>query len=149
MNEWELRDATEEDLNFIYASWSYSMRYGSDLGRDCRNHIFFKNYLKVIDYILTQARTVIAWHPSEPSVILGYITFEPDILHYCFVKDHYRKQGIGKSLYNKTGPFKYYTNRTNMIKRIQIKNSDLTYNPFILYKQLGDTHGRETANSTN
>jgi GNAT superfamily N-acetyltransferase len=135
--EWTFRLPTGADVPFIYSTWANSMRYSSVLGKSCRNTIFFKEYTKVIDRILSQpdTETLIACFPEQPTVIFGYIVFQGPIIHYVFVKEAFQKQGIAKSLVAVAGKaFDTYTHKTFILKHILERFPELTYNPFHLYK---------------
>lgn len=134
---WTIRNASGEDLSFIYSTWGRSYRYDSPVGRACRNSIFFKEYNRIIDYILSQpdVKILAAVKTDEPHVIFGYAVAQPGVLHYMFVKEAFFLNGIGSSLYLHLGKPQTYTHKTMTIRAILNKHPEMTFNPFLLYKQ--------------
>lgn len=136
-SNWTIRPAEGQDIPFIYSSWLNSYRYDSSLGRGCRNQVFFPEYNRVIDRILSRenVKTIVACKTDEPGVIFGYLVFQPGILHYCFVKEVFRKEGVASSLALSASPAIQFTHRTTALEPILKKHPELIFNPFILFKQ--------------
>jgi hypothetical protein len=131
-----IRDANPDDINFIYSTWLESYRYDSYFGKSHRNTIFFNDYRKVIDRLLEISKTIVACDPSETSVIYGYLTFEPSVLHYAFTKGPFKRLGVFTTLFNAafpSGPVEY-THRTYDALPIIIKNERLTHRATLLLK---------------
>ena len=139
MTEFRIRLADSSDLNFIYDTFLNSLHYDTELGKSCRNDIFYPEYQKIIDRILLRSTIKVACHQEEPSVIFGYLIFEPDILHYCFIKQSFRRLGIATALFNDsfTNGFVYATHLTRSGVPT-LKKFNLIFNPFILYKERED-----------
>jgi hypothetical protein len=140
--DWKIRAAQAQDLSFIYQSWLFSYSRNSEIGRSVRNSVFNAQYHHVVDKILKDAATIVACKLNDDLIIYGYLVFEPKVVHYCFVKEAFRFTGIAKDLY-KTAIGKYeagvqFTHLTKEAKAIVEKYRLLTYNPFILFKELGD-----------
>lgn len=136
-SNWIIREAQGADLPFIYSTWTNSYRYDSVLGKSCRNSVFFREYNKVIDHILIQPDTkvAVACSPANAEVIFGYMVYQPGIIHYAFTKEVFWRFGIQRSLLQWLGGAKIVTHRTNMIKPLLECHPELTYNPFLLFKQ--------------
>lgn len=141
MSAFKIREANGNDLSFIYDTWLNSFRHYSALGKRCRNSIFYDNYKKVIDLILTNEDTtvLIAHSHQDENHIFSYLVHEPAILHYIFCKEAYWGFGIPKALFVEAfGSLDYkvdITHRTFMAEPIINKFQNLTYNPFHLYKK--------------
>lgn len=139
-SEWKIRTAQSEDLNFIYATWARSYRY-SHISKCCRTSLFYKEYNQVIDRILEQDDTevLVACKEDEPFVIVGYIIYQPESLHYVYTKELFFRLGVAKSLFEeaqlRSGQFKQFTHRTQMVEPMLIRRQDLIYNPFYLFKK--------------
>ena len=137
--DWDIRSVNESDLPFIYSTWINAMRYDSPLGKTCRVTIFTKEYVKVIDSILDLDTTniLIACHVEDPYIIFGYLVYQPNLIHFTYVKDIFRQMGICKSLAEvaKITPSAVFTNKTMSITPILNKYLYLEYNPFILFKK--------------
>lgn len=138
--EWFLRNACERDIPFIYSTWASSYRYGSPLGKSCRNKIFFPYFNRVIDWILMrdQCKIRVACSKEDANIIFGYIVFEPNIIHYAFTSELLRRFGIFNSLLREIKDPMYFTLKTFSITEIIKKYPDLIFNPFLLYQQ-GDS----------
>jgi len=145
MSTYQIRSAKPADINFIYATWLNSQKYDTALGLSCRKALFFEQYRLVIDTILASEATqvLVAVLPENEDVILGYLVFQtPDTLHYAFVKEAFRKLGIAKQLIEKAYPSfleknknLYFSHSSKYAQPILKKFTNLTFNPFLLYKK--------------
>lgn len=148
---WDIRDATETDLPFIYSTWLKSYRYDSLIGKGCRNTIFYSHYTKIIDHILTgsEVKVIMAAHLEDPKVTFGYLVYEPHIVHYVFVKEEFRKHGIAKCLYSSIGGLQshyIFTHKTFSVMPITKAHNELIFNPFLLFKHFNEGDIRWQAN---
>ncbi len=101
MNGLLIRDAVADDLNFIYATWLRGLYYASAFYSAIEKDVFFKEYESVIKRILAKEGVVVkvSCLKEAPDVVLGYAIFEPQrALHYVFVKQVWRRQGLAKEL---------------------------------------------------
>lgn len=152
VHEWKIRPAIGADLNFIYSTWLKSYRCDSTLGRQVRKSIFFKEYYGVLDSIFQRerTRTLVACLPWNEVVILGFLVFEPDIIHYCFTKSDWQKKGVSKSLALRAfgslpkrqklpsgfiGREIQFTHRTRHFGEVCESRPGLIFNPFNLFKK--------------
>jgi len=134
----KFRKAKASDINFIYDSFLKSMKNDSSLGRLCTAHVFFKEFPAIIDRILSDSETLVASADEDDETIIGYIIFEPNVVHYLFVKEAFRNLGIAKELIGQAlaGKMEFtYTSRTHHIREIIKKYPGITFNPFKLYKK--------------
>lgn len=108
------------------------------IGKSVTNTVFFNEYRQILDRVLEDSTTNVACLKDDPSVILGYITFEPgNIIHYCFIKEAFRGFKIAKSLVlSAVTDVKAKFTITHMTKNIE--SLDKIYNPFILYRRAND-----------
>lgn len=154
-NNYILRPAQATDIAFIYSTWLNSYRTDSDLGKSCKKSVFFNEYKEVIDNILSNSGTeiLVAALPNDESVILGYLVYQatPSIcIHYCFIKESFRRFGIAKELVNSLPKQNSYviSHKTYTLNHIIQQNQVFTYNPFILYKKSpelsGDIQGEQS-----
>lgn len=95
------RPAKGSDISFIYDTWLDSYRYGSAMGRSHKSSIFFKEYRYVLDHILHRSgsKVDIACPNGDPDTIIGFISHEPHILHFIYVKEAFQNLGIGRHLF--------------------------------------------------
>lgn len=96
-----IRDAKEEDIPFIFATWLNGNRYGNQLIGWWDKDDYFERYHRGLEAILTSQDTFItvACLNDDPDTILGYAVLGPDgLVHYVHVKDAFRKFGIARAL---------------------------------------------------
>ncbi len=143
-SKWKIRPAKKEDIPFIYSTWTKSYKYGSVLGKSCSGDVFFPEYNRVIDWILSQPNVSIeiSCDPDQIDVIFGYAVFQHEVLHYVFVKEAFWNLGIGKSLLNRSN-IQFFTHKTTYVKPILLLSnySKWIYNPFLLYYQGESLYG--------
>jgi GNAT superfamily N-acetyltransferase len=140
-SKWLLRAPKSSDLNFIYSTWLNNYRSDSEIGKSIKKSIYFAEYYGVLDAIFEckQTKVLIACLPEETNVILGFLVGADKILHYIFVKEDFRRNGIGRSLFENCFPegggAVEFTHRTTSTHRLAEKLS-LTYNPFLLFERI-------------
>lgn len=97
-----LRQATSDDLPFVYNSWLKAYKHSSRFAQRITNEVFFKYHHQVIDRILARgAKVLIATPENDEHTILGYIVYEPYnalVLHFCYVKMPFRRFGVAHKL---------------------------------------------------
>lgn len=64
--------------------------------------IYFRGQAKVLDWLMAHAAASVACFAEAPDEILGYCLYQPTpaalIIHYIYVRECYRKRGIGRLL---------------------------------------------------
>lgn len=140
-----LRQAGQEDINFIFNSWLKSYR-NSYATKNITSTFYFSEQHKLIERILKTAKTIIACNENDPSQVFGYIVAdEVDgifVIHYLYVKHSFRNLGIGKVLLNAfdhdPSVASLYTHHTHTAHRLAPKYNML-HHPYILlnYEKYG------------
>lgn len=137
MNDlWITRKPTGADISFIYSTWLRSYHYDS-FTKSTAKSIYFENYKLVLDHILKTAQVYVACSKEDPNVIFGYVVYEPETIHYVFVKEAFRRFGLAKALIKEAlgGAEKAEaTHRTGMVIPILRRYDKLVFNPFKLYQ---------------
>lgn len=130
MSQYIIRGIIDSDKSFIYSTWLRGLYFGNDWFEEIPGVIFFKQYAKLIDEIMSmpECRTQVACLPDAEDVILGYSIIAPDTVHWVFVKDSWRRLGIAKALVPKETHT--CTQLTKVGKSLKRKYA-LTFNPFI------------------
>jgi len=126
------RDATPDDVNFIFATWLRGLRYGNHTFELIHQEIYFTLYHQVIEKLLSSPTVKIKVSAliEDPTVILGYCVSDQDVVHWTFVKDAWRGIGIMKSLLPKD--FTTVTHITNIGEEIiRKKFPHIIFNPFL------------------
>ncbi len=119
-----IRDVVESDLPFIYSTWLKSFYHGGEF-YDLNRSEFLDSHRKVIDKILGKQKSKIKVNvcclKEDPEIILGYsVVQKKHILHYVFVKELWRKQGIAKELIPST--IDIVTHLTKLGKKLKPEN---------------------------
>lgn len=109
-----VRAAQQTDMAFIYRSILMGTYHGNKYGKG--NHIdskapvdffssipqdeFMASYHQYLDilFLRPNINISVACLSSDPDVILGFSVSEPQILHFVFVKPHWRRIGIATQL---------------------------------------------------
>jgi hypothetical protein len=91
-----LRPAEEDDLGFVIASWVQSYRQQA-LARDA-GAAYPRQQRRIIQHLLEHANVLVACAPDEPRLILGYAVTGPQVVHYVYVKQDFRRIGIARAL---------------------------------------------------
>lgn len=104
-----LRSGLPSDHPFVVDSWVKSYQ-SYCLTRDCehcggagriyRGQRFLRGHKRLIREILARPATalLVACHPEDSDVILGWAVTEAGVVHYVFVKRDVRRVGIAKAL---------------------------------------------------
>lgn len=95
---WHQRTATSDDSNFIYATWLQGLYHGNSFYRQIDKESYYRNYRRVLDSILAKSKITIVCLNEDPTVILGFVVYDREVLHWVFVKPVWRTNGIAKSL---------------------------------------------------
>ena len=136
-----IRLATADDLRFVYHSWIRSFGASNikhDLGLS--EWLICRSYEKIIGKRLSDMSVLVAASPEDDTQILGYVVYEvrnhaPSV-HFCYVKDFIRKEGIGGRLITKalngsmSGYYSYPIK--NQVSKHLVSKFKLSFNPFHL-----------------
>lgn len=142
-----IREVCEDDVALILNSWLKSYRNSPGI-TTCPNDIYFSETMgqkAKIMKLLAECDTSVACDPNDPSQVYGWATWElmPDttsVIHYCYVKQSYRRQGIARALASHAGaapgtPF-WITHTTPVIDALRKAGINCIYNPFVeLYER--------------
>lgn len=127
---------TADELPLIFDSWSRSFRK-SDWAGCVPNHKWDEVSRVAIAELLERSVCIVALAPRVPGIfegrrVMGYAVCEPNykVLHWLYVKDDYRRQGIGRALLREvrqgTEGWKY-THRTAASRNFL--GADFTWDP--------------------
>lgn len=98
-----LRQATAADLDLIVGTWQHS--YGAAFWGDKKVRMgdFKRGHKKVIAKCVDQWPVICAVAAAAPHVILGWACGGAGLLHYVYVKDRFRGDGICRRLTQELG----------------------------------------------
>lgn len=132
---YNIRPVNLNDKNFIIKSFLLGLYHGDSWFTRIPKRIFMDYYKHIVVALITSPKVVInvACLPDDPEVILGYAvtSTDKDTVHWVYVKEKWRKQGIMKSLLPSS--FKYTTHLTSLGYAILTnKYKHVIFNPFKL-----------------
>lgn len=124
-----VRTATDDDMNFIAASWFESFWKGAmrDTGMPFMSYKAGQDAL--IRRLVKASTVVVVAAAVAPDEIVGYAVREGPVAHYVYVKQAYRRLGIGKRLVEGC---LLYTHQTRAGERVA-RSIDAQYDPYALY----------------
>jgi GNAT superfamily N-acetyltransferase len=124
-----IRPGLTSDEPYIFTTWLKSLRYTNSWFKLIDQQSYFKTYHQVIERILERPTITVnvACLADDDDVILGYSVLEPQILHWVFVKEPWRRIGIASDLIPKD--IHTVTHLTKM--GIQLKPDNVIFNPFL------------------
>lgn len=93
--------APGSDDNFILNSWLMSSRKW----HEAMGGAYFKLMEPAVKQLLVDREVLVAYNSDLPEQLFGYIIFDSRfrLIDFCYVKKHFRNQGIGKKLLDATG----------------------------------------------
>lgn len=102
------RGARQPDINFILSSWIKSFRTWN---AGMHNHHYYIGQQAVVAALAETSKIIVCCEaePSEGKFIFGWVCGVMDVpndtltLHYIYVKNGYRRAGIGQSLLDQIG----------------------------------------------
>lgn len=128
-----LREYKAEDKAFIMATMLRGLYYGNEFFHMMPDKdSFMDNYKLVCEALIQKHVVVVACLKDDLDTILGYSLTSADgkVIHFCFVKKAWRKQGIGRELLPQSP--KLYSHFTTLGLQLAKKYPDFTFNPFAL-----------------
>lgn len=86
------------DASFVYSAWINSYK-DSERAGIIPDHVFYGVTKTVVNSLMARGMQIIlAVNPDDDDQLVGFIAYEPSVLHYCFVKDIFRRTGVAKAL---------------------------------------------------
>lgn len=96
-----LREPRDSDMDLVVGSWLRSYRKHAPLTRD---DVYYPGQRQLIGKLLSSAfiRILICASSEQDDTVLGWACAHPDLslLHYCHVKEPFRRLGLAKMLIN-------------------------------------------------
>ena len=98
----KIRPSEQSDYSFLIAAWLNNYRRESYFAARITDKVFFHHHHDIVERLLARSRVLVACVPDDPNEIIGYIVWEPGILHWTYVKKAFRKLGVGAALLKAT-----------------------------------------------
>jgi hypothetical protein len=133
-----IRDASAEDVPFIFSSWLKSFRNGA-MCRHVDNTIYYAEHHKVCEKLMKRCKILIAADANDVANILGWICYEEIdgifTLHYAYTKHTFRGLGVLRQIFNSIkhdfNTAGIHTHMTEAFKSLAYKYN-LVYHPYVL-----------------
>lgn len=103
----QIREAQQSDKAFILATWKRSyqdspvMRWTQET--EAGRSAYFAHMNRTCATLLDRSKALVAANPVDSEHCFGWIVWQPDALHYCYVKRNYRRHHIAKRLLEAAG----------------------------------------------
>jgi hypothetical protein len=129
------RDADgEDDLAFVVSTWSRAFKASPTAGMIADEDWAGVMHGQIRKLIARPGvRTVVACDPAEPRFLYGFIAGDPElrVVHFCYVKQPFRRAGCARGLFNALGidpllPFRF-TCWTYAVPELGAKTPRATY----------------------
>lgn len=115
--------------NLVLAPFLNSLRYGNDLFKLIDKDAYYASYTKYIETLLQRPDCLIKFAMLSDDTVLGWCLFQDKTVHYVWVKEHQRRQGIAGSLVPKN--FEVITHITNKAINIWVnKFPEVRFDPW-------------------
>ena len=126
-----IRAAVPGDEGFVTANWLKVHRATGDWPRLMSSRRYFEGHARAIQELIARSRTLVACNVELPDQAFGYVVHAGRWLHWVFVKDQWRRLGIGTRLLLRLPPFELVaTHWTRAAERCLRRRA--RYNPFAL-----------------
>lgn len=137
VEEIKIRQVETNDMPFIYQTWLKNYKYSSSFAKNIHEDVFYPEHTKVLNHIFGKANFLIACFAEDPTVIFGYFVYEPNVAHFLFVKQSFRKMGIATMLLKESGlelEKTTFTHWTYDLAPLFVTNKlkGITYNPYMI-----------------
>lgn len=122
LDEVQFRPLDPDEMGFVMDSWFRSYR-SSEWAGVIPNHLYYPTMREMLASLIARGAKILAAvsrGPTEDRVI-GYVCYETKpteaVVHYCYVKDPFRRLGLGGELWRlASGDSRsvLYTHKTRM-----------------------------------
>jgi hypothetical protein len=90
------RDALEDDIPFVLSSWLRS--FCRSRPPDIDMHDYYAGHHDLLVRLLGQCKTTIACPSNTPSVIIGFCSYDEQVVHYLYVKGAFRAKRVSEAV---------------------------------------------------
>lgn len=138
------RAAVPDDEAIVFNAWLLAHRKHGDWPPRLSSQRYFAEHKATIAALIARARMLVACNEARPSQVLGFVCWEdaldPDgiptpTLHWLFVKQPFRRRGIGRALLDRAFPrltevrCSHWTQRA---EQLRAHGEPWRYDPFAL-----------------
>ncbi len=101
--------------------WATAKHYHANMGKRMRR-------------LLSQADFLVACDPDDQDELMGWVCYGPGVLHYVYVKEAYRRNGLGKELVASTRQDLSTVEVTHWTRVVAQLGLSVRYNPDLLHE---------------
>jgi GNAT superfamily N-acetyltransferase len=102
------RAALPDDEAIVFNAWLLAHRKHGDWPPRLSSQRYFAEHKATIAKLIARSRMLVACNEQRPSQVLGFVCWEggngEQTLHWLFVKQPFRRNGIGQALLNQAMP---------------------------------------------
>lgn len=133
-----IRPGRPTDENFVKASFFESSR-DSSVAHSVSPLVYRRRWTQLIDRLVRRYTLTVFADDEAPDVILGWALHDGDeLLLYVFVREEFRRQGIGRALVASLPRFTTYAFRTTSWQRVSPRLApSTTYDPTRAWAEFG------------
>lgn len=143
-----IRDYEPNDRAMVANNWLRSFRE-SPYAKHMRNDVYYGGHSPLVNALIDacQIRVASIYVPShdlpsgpESRVDIGWVCFQPGVLHYAYVKELYRRSGVSSALLESAGVPNWedpvYTHRRPPFSGFLVSKWGLDYDPYSAFSML-------------
>ena len=107
----------DQARSLVLNSWSRAVSEDSPWGRRVNDsgaggqghptplppHVILHHHVTLLKELIPGTVIRLICDPGQPDIIWGYVSFEEDCLHWCYVKGAFRGYGLGSLLLDESG----------------------------------------------
>jgi hypothetical protein len=119
-------------LNVVVAPFLDSLRGNNDWFQFIDKTVYYDVYKKFVKALISKEDSFIRIARLSDETVIGWCLFGKDAVHYIWVKDEVRKQGVGMALMPNQN-FKYFSHMTRCGAQVWAKKyPSKKFNPFCI-----------------
>ena len=135
---WSIRDARVEDVPFVLSSWVQSFWSDGACVSGIPKSVFQRAHHSLAERAISRSDVLVACLPNYHDVILGWVSVErnPQRLHYVYVKENFRRQGIARDLLSKAledGPVLVTGQTHRWLRIVSHLGREYRFNPYMIH----------------
>lgn len=129
----ELNRSDENECNLVLAGWLRT--YVGERPGGIERSVFFQLCAPVVRALIASSTVVVATLPEAHDVVLGWVAFDGDVLHYVVVKPRWQRLGVASFLLRDfMGLPITYTHRTQDGMKLPVPSA-WTYAPMARFQE--------------
>ncbi len=117
------REMQPDERVYVLSTWikSYATGGSVDAGEYARHRVndFARDYAPVVRALVDRSRIAVACFADQPSLMVGWLASEGDVVHYLATKPNYRRMGVATWMLHDMATLPAeYTHETRLGKKL-------------------------------